>query len=256
MYAVKEIFYTLQGEGAQTGRAAVFCRFAGCNLWSGREADRATAICKFCDTDFADTNGPGGGKFASAEELAEAVEEEWRARAIPGLKSETGGTRVRKATADPSTAPFAPRATGSAQDDKTEGEAKDDSPTRRFVVCTGGEPLLQLDAELIAALHTRGFEIAVETNGTVAAPEGLDWICVSPKAGTELKVRTGDELKLVYPQAGAEPERFADLAFRHFFVQPMDGPARAENTRLAVEYCLAHPQWRVSLQTHKLMGIP
>jgi 7-carboxy-7-deazaguanine synthase len=272
MYAVKEIFYTLQGEGAQTGRAAVFCRFAGCNLWSGREADRAAAVCKFCDTDFADTNGPGGGKFASAEELAEAVEEEWRARAIPGLKSETGGTRdSSRTTADPhstqiasaifaqgrlSTEPFAPRATGSAQDDKNGVNAQRDGAGKRFVVCTGGEPLLQLDAPLIAALHTRGFEIAVETNGTVAAPEGLDWVCVSPKAGTELKVRTGDELKLVYPQAGAEPERFADLAFRHFFVQPMDGPARAENTRLAVEYCLAHPQWRVSLQTHKLMGIP
>jgi 7-carboxy-7-deazaguanine synthase len=235
MYAVKEIFYTLQGEGAQTGRAAVFCRFAGCNLWSGREADRATAICRFCDTEFADTNGPGGGKFASAEQLAEAVEEIWLAR------------NVRKATAGPSTPPLAPGATGSAQDDRRR---------RRFVVCTGGEPLLQLDAGLIGALHTRGFEIAVETNGTVAAPEGLDWICVSPKAGTELKQRSGDELKLVYPQAGAEPEKFADWDFRHFFVQPMDGAQREENTRLALEYCLAHPQWRMSLQTHKLLGIP
>ncbi len=229
-YAVKEIFYTLQGEGAQTGRAAVFCRFAGCNLWSGHEADRASAICQFCDTDFADTNGPGGGRFRVAEELAEAIERTWSGGASPGLKSEAGGTQHVWS------------------DSRLGG--------KRFVVCTGGEPLLQLDAELIRALHARGFEIAVETNGTIAAPEGLDWICVSPKAGTELKLRGGDELKLVYPQEGAEPERFAHLAFRHFFVQPMDGPRRAENTRLAVEYCLAHPQWRVSLQTHKLLGIP
>jgi 7-carboxy-7-deazaguanine synthase (Cx14CxxC type) len=210
-YAVKEIFYTLQGEGAQTGRASVFCRFAGCNLWSGREQDRASAICKFCDTDFADTHGPGGGKFASADALADAVELTWPAAAPAG---------------------------------------------KRFVVCTGGEPLLQLDASLIEALHARGFEIAVETNGTVAAPAGLDWICVSPKAGTELRQTTGDELKLVYPQNGAEPEKFAGLAFRNFFLQPMDGPVREANTRLALEYCLTHPQWRMSLQTHKLLGIP
>ncbi|MGB6744850.1 MAG: 7-carboxy-7-deazaguanine synthase [Terracidiphilus sp.] len=210
-YSVKEIFYTLQGEGAQTGRAAVFCRFAGCNLWSGREQDRASAICKFCDTDFADTNGPGGGKFASADALAEAVAQKWPAAASGG---------------------------------------------KRFVVCTGGEPLLQLDASLIEALHARGFEIAVETNGTVAAPAGLDWICVSPKAGTELKQTTGDELKLVYPQPGAEPHKFAGLAFRNFFLQPMDGPVRESNTQLALQYCLDHPQWRISLQTHKLLGIP
>lgn len=210
-YAVKEIFYTLQGEGAQTGRAAVFCRFAGCNLWSGREQDRASAICRFCDTDFADTNGPGGGKFASADAVAAAVAEKW-----------------------PGDAPHG----------------------RRFVVCTGGEPLLQLDSALIAALHERGFEIAVETNGTVAAPAGLDWICVSPKAGTELKQISGNELKLVYPQQGAEPERFEGLAFHHFFLQPMDGPNREVNTKLALDYCLAHPQWRMSLQTHKLLGIP
>jgi 7-carboxy-7-deazaguanine synthase (Cx14CxxC type) len=210
-YAVKEIFYTLQGEGAQTGRASVFCRFAGCNLWSGREQDRASAICKFCDTDFADTHGPGGGKFASADALADAVELTWPAAALAG---------------------------------------------KRFVVSTGGEPLLQLDASLIEALHARGFEIAVETNGTVAAPAGLDWICVSPKAGTELRQTTGDELKLVYPQNGAEPEKFAGLAFRNFFLQPMDGPVREANTRLALEYCLTHPQWRMSLQTHKLLGIP
>lgn len=210
-YAVKEIFYTLQGEGAQTGRAAVFCRFSGCNLWSGREQDRASAICRFCDTDFADTNGPGGGKFSSAEDLARAVEQKW-----PG--EPCGGNR--------------------------------------FVVCTGGEPLLQLDGALIDALHGCGFEIAVETNGTCPAPPGLDWICVSPKAGAELRQIRGDELKLVYPQIGAEPERFINLTFRHFFLQPMDGPERERNTELALRYCLEHPQWRLSLQTHKLLGIP
>jgi len=210
-YAVKEIFYTLQGEGGQTGRASVFCRFAGCNLWSGREADRASAICKFCDTDFADTNGPGGGKFASAEMLAAAIDEKW-----PG----------------------------------------DGSGGKRYVVCTGGEPLLQLDEALIAVLHARGFEIAVETNGTCVAPSGLDWICVSPKAGSELRLKSGDELKLVFPQAGAEPERFVSLRFHHFFLQPMDGPDREANTQAALRYCMEHPQWRLSLQTHKLLGIP
>jgi 7-carboxy-7-deazaguanine synthase len=211
MYAVKEIFYTLQGEGAQTGRAAVFCRFAGCNLWSGREADRATAICQFCDTDFADTNGPGGGKFATAEELAAMIEEKWPSGSNAG---------------------------------------------KPFVVCTGGEPLLQLDAALIAALHSHGFEIAIETNGTIAAPAGLDWICVSPKAGSTLVQRSGDELKLVYPQSGAAPAEFESLAFRHFFLQPMDGPARQANTQATLRYCLDHPVWRISLQTHKLLGIP
>lgn len=209
-YAVKEIYYTLQGEGAQTGRAAVFCRFAGCNLWSGREAERASAICQFCDTDFADTNGPGGGKFTLAADLAAAVMETWPA----------------------------------------------DAAGTRFVVCTGGEPLLQMDEFLIDALHAHGFEIAVETNGTIAAPPGLDWICVSPKAGTELKQRTGDELKLVYPQTGAEPAAFESLAFRHFFLQPMDGPHREAYTQAALNYCLANPRWRLSLQTHKLLGIP
>jgi len=209
-YSVKEIFYTLQGEGDQTGRPAVFCRFAGCNLWSGREADRATAVCTFCDTDFVDTDGPGGGRFGTAEALAAAVAAAWPAAAGAG----------------------------------------------RFVVCTGGEPLLQLDAELVQALHAAGFEIAVETNGTRLPPPGLDWICVSPKAGADLLVLAGDELKLVYPQAGAEPERFEALAFRHFFLQPMDGPARDRNTEAALRYCLAHPRWRLSLQTHKLLGIP
>jgi 7-carboxy-7-deazaguanine synthase (Cx14CxxC type) len=210
-YAVKEIFYTLQGEGAQAGRAAVFCRFAGCNLWSGREADRATAICRFCDTEFVGTDGPGGGKFESAEVLAAAIERRW---------------------------------------------PTDVSLGKRFVVCTGGEPLLQLDTDLIAALHACNFEIAVETNGTVAAPAGLDWLCVSPKAGTELVQRSGDELKLVYPQTGTEPGEFEALAFRHFFLQPMDGRERAANTQQALDYCLKHPRWRLSLQTHKILGIP
>jgi len=208
-YAVKEIFYTLQGEGGQSGRAAVFCRFAGCNLWSGREQDRAGAVCTFCDTDFVGTDGAGGGKFDKPVALAAAVASRWPAAA--------GG--------------------------------------KPLVVCTGGEPLLQLDAPLIEALHARGFEIAVETNGTQAAPPGLDWICVSPKANAPVVLTAGDELKLVYPQPLAMPERFEQLAFRHFFLQPMDGPDRARNTQLAVEYCLAHPQWRLGVQTHKIVGI-
>jgi 7-carboxy-7-deazaguanine synthase (Cx14CxxC type) len=209
-YTVKEIFYTLQGEGAQAGRPAVFCRFAGCNLWSGREADRHAAICQFCDTDFVGTDGAGGGKFVTADELADAV-----ARCWPDLKQ-----------------------------------------GHPYVVCTGGEPLLQLDKPLIAALHARGFEIAIETNGTQPAPPGLDWICVSPKAGTELVLTRGDELKLIYPQAGAEPEKFLHLDFQHFFLQPLDGAQRVANTQAALAFCLAHPHWRLSLQTHKLLGIP
>ena len=210
-YAVKEIFYTLQGEGAQAGRAAVFCRFAGCNLWSGREEDRGAAICRFCDTEFVGVDGAGGGRFESAGALAEVVEQKW-----PG-----GGPLGKK-----------------------------------FVVCTGGEPLLQLDRSLMEALHAHEFEIAVETNGTIAAPAGVDWLCVSPKAGAELVQRSGDELKLVYPQAGADPTDFEALGFRHFFLQPMDGPSRAVNTELALKYCLEHPRWRLSLQTHKILGIP
>jgi 7-carboxy-7-deazaguanine synthase (Cx14CxxC type) len=211
-YAVKEIFYTLQGEGANVGRPAVFCRFAGCNLWTGRERDRPSAVCTFCDTDFVGTDGPGGGKFASPDALAAAVARAWPAEAA--------------------------------------------GSEHRFVVCTGGEPLLQLDEPLVHALHAKGFEIAIETNGTCTPPPGIDWICVSPKAGAELVLRSGDELKLVYPQPSAEPERFERLAFRHFFLQPMDGPERSRNTQLALAYCLAHPRWRLSLQTHKLLGIP
>lgn len=209
-YSVKEIYYTLQGEGANAGRAAVFCRFAGCNLWTGREEDRADAICDFCDTDFVGTDGPGGGKFASAGELVDAILTEWQ-----------GGTG-----------------------------------SRPLIVCTGGEPLLQLDVELIDGLHDWGFEIAIETNGTLEAPDGIDWICVSPKAGAPLAQRNGDELKLVFPQKDAPPELFEDLDFKHFFLQPMDGPDKEENTRLAIEYCLRKPKWRLSLQTHKLIGIP
>jgi 7-carboxy-7-deazaguanine synthase len=208
-YSVKEIFYTLQGEGARAGRAAVFLRFAGCNLWTGREEDRAAATCNFCDTDFVGTNGPGGGKFSSPRALAEAVSNQW-----------PKGARGN-----------------------------------RYVVCTGGEPLLQLDEALIGALHEKGFEIAIETNGTLESPPGIDWVCVSPKAGAALRITSGNELKLVYPQSQAMPERFTGLSFAHFFLQPMDGPRRAENTAAAAAYCLAHPEWRLSLQTHKFIGI-
>jgi 7-carboxy-7-deazaguanine synthase len=216
-YAVKEIFYTLQGEGVNTGRAAVFCRFAGCNLWTGREKDRATAACKFCDTDFVGTDGFGGGKFATASDLAHAVSVAWQEG----------------------------------------GEGASDRGVKSLLVCTGGEPLLQVDDALVAALHIEGFEIAVETNGTQPAPDGIDWICVSPKAGEPLVQSSGHELKLVYPQreAEAQPERFVGLDFRHFFLQPMDGPEVALNTRAAVEYCLTNPRWRLSLQTHKTLGI-
>ncbi|MFT9447954.1 7-carboxy-7-deazaguanine synthase [Gluconobacter japonicus] len=211
-YAVKEMFVTLQGEGAQTGRASVFCRFTGCNLWSGREQDRETAACRFCDTDFIGVDGEGGGRFKTAAELAETIEQCWKSAA--------------------------------------------DESGRRYVVFTGGEPLLQLDAELIAAVKANGFEIAVETNGTIAAPDGIDWVCVSPKPGGPLVQTSGAELKLVYPQTELPPEMFDSLSFQHFWLQPMDGPARLENTQAAVAYCLAHPRWRLSLQTHKLIGIP
>jgi 7-carboxy-7-deazaguanine synthase len=209
-YTVKELFYTLQGEGRNAGRAAVFCRFSGCNLWSGREADRATAVCQFCDTDFVGVDGVGGGRFAEAAGLAGAIGRTWR------------------------------------------GSSKG----RRLVILTGGEPLLQVDRDLVDALHAESFEIAVETNGTIPLIPGLDWICVSPKSGAPLSVKQGNELKLVFPQPGAEPILFEDLAFADFLLQPMDGPARAENTTAAVAYCLAHPKWRLSLQTHKFLGIP
>jgi 7-carboxy-7-deazaguanine synthase (Cx14CxxC type) len=208
-YSVKEIYYTLQGEGAQVGRAAVFLRFAGCNLWSGLERDRARAICQFCDTDFVGTNGINGGKFLLAEELARMAFGLW---------------------------PQAARG-------------------RPYIVCTGGEPLLQLDAQLVSALHACGFEIGIETNGTLLPPPRIDWICVSPKAGAEQVLRQGDEIKLIYPQAGAEPARYAGQDFKHFFLQPMDDASREANTADAADYCLAHPQWRLSLQTHKLIGL-
>ena len=209
-YSVKEIYYTIQGEGAHTGRPSVFLRFAGCNLWSGREEDRAAAVCSFCDTNFVGTDGPGGGKFRTADALAEAVAEAW-----------------------PET-----------------------DPSSRYVVCTGGEPLLQLDDELVERLHVHGFDVAIETNGTMIPPTGVDWICVSPKPGAEFVLRTGDELKLVYPQKGVPPHEFEDLKFDHFFLQPMDGPDVERNTHAALQYCLRHPKWNLSLQTHKLLGIP
>jgi len=209
-YAVKEMFYTLQGEGAQAGRPAVFCRFSGCNLWSGRESDRGSAVCQFCDTDFVGVNGMGGGKFQTARELALAVLAKW-----------------------------------------PEGSVQ-----HRYVVCTGGEPLLQLDADLVREFHEVGFEIAIETNGTLLPPPGIDWICVSPKANAEFVLREGNELKLVFPQVGAEPERYLDSQFGRYYLQPMDGPDREKNTQLALQYCLQNPRWQLSLQTHKMIGIP
>jgi 7-carboxy-7-deazaguanine synthase (Cx14CxxC type) len=209
-YTVKEIYYTLQGEGVNTGRSAVFLRFAGCNLWSGREVDRATSICQFCDTDFVGADGLGGGVFETPEDLVDAVESHWPA-------SMNG--------------------------------------TRRFVVCTGGEPLLQMDTGVVDALHRRGFEIAVETNGTRPAPRGIDWICVSPKANADCVLCSGDELKLVFPQVGGEPEKYEHLDFQRFFLQPMDGPELERNQRMAIQYCLEHPRWELSLQTHKLLGL-
>jgi len=208
-YAVKELFYTLQGEGANTGRPAVFCRFSGCNLWSGLERDRATAVCKFCDTDFVGTDGDGGGKFATADDLADTIAQAWKGHA----------------------------------------------GAERFVVFTGGEPLLQLDEALITAVHDRAFMIAIETNGTIKIPEGIDWICVSPKADADLVVTAGDELKLIYPQDRGAPERYKALHFTHRFLQPMDNDHRQDNTQAAIQYCMAHPEWRLSLQTHKLLGI-
>ena len=211
MYLIKEIFYSIQGEGYYAGRPAVFCRFAGCNLWSGKEEAREDALCKFCDTDFVGFDGPEGGKYQNALDLAKKIRQFWPQRDVKSAKP--------------------------------------------FLVCTGGEPLLQLDAEFITALHEEGFEIAVETNGTIEVPEGIDWICVSPKAGVELLQLFGNELKLVFPQSGAEPEKYAQLDFRLFFLQPLDGPELEINTKLALQYCLAHPQWRISLQLHKILGV-
>ncbi len=216
-YLVKEIFYSLQGEGANVGRAAVFCRFAGCNLWSGRDSDRASAVCQFCDTDFAGTTGPNGGRFATATELANVIAAQW-----------------------PTVLPSA---------------AASEIHNRPLAVLTGGEPLLQVDPPLLDALHAAGFAVAVETNGTTAAPVGIDWICVSPKAGVPLVQRCGQELKLVFPQIGAEPQQYEDLDFVHFFLQPMDGRQREANTQAALQYCLSHPRWRLSLQIHKVLGI-
>ena len=324
MYAVKSLFFSMQGEGAHAGRTAVFCRFAGCNLWNGREADRASAQCRFCDTDFVGTDGPGGGKFADAETLARAARRVWEAAELPvcpqiGPAPEAGAVRRNHSLVDsrsstpkvfpppaqgrsPRAHPGTPAATdvephrGSRRIDAsfaetlsgfaacdvcTQGapEAGDpglaaETPSalktvedgtistfsrsrpRPYLVMTGGEPTLQLDAELVAACQQLGFEVAIETNGTRPLPAGLDWVCVSPKAGTELAVRGGDELKLVFPQANAEPARFEGLAFRHFFLQPCDGPDLARNRRLAAEHCLRNPRWRLSLQTHKLLGLP
>ncbi len=206
-YVVKELYLSLQGEGAHAGRAAVFCRFSGCNLWSGRESDRASAICQFCDTDFLGTDGDHGGKFESAEDLAELAAALWTGRGRP------------------------------------------------YVICTGGEPLLQVDAALVTEFHRHGVEVAIETNGTLPIPADIDWVCVSPKGGGELVVHSGDELKLVFPQKNAHPERYASLNFTHFFLQPMDGPQLRENQQLAADYCCRHPQWRLSLQMHKLLGL-
>lgn len=235
-YQVKEVFATLQGEGAHVGRVAVFCRFARCNLWSGHEEHRATAVCRFCDTDFVGTDGPGGGRFATADDLADHIAATWPTAA--------GSTPVATVNA-------------AATSGRTERDVPGDTDDgERYVVCTGGEPLLQLDRALIDALHARRFVVAVETNGTIEAPPGIDWLCVSPKAGADLVITAGDELKLVFPQEGAAPERYADLDFARFSLQPMDGPDREAATAAAVAYCLAHPRWRLSVQTHKVLGIP
>ena len=235
-YKIKEIFYTLQGEGGQTGRAAVFCRFTGCNLWTGREKDRAKAICQFCDTDFVGTNGVNGGRFKTAEEVATKVNDIWEI-AVNGKNPKS---EIRN-----------PKYTEGGQTAAIIGEK-----IKKYVVCTGGEPALQLDAALVAAFHAIGFEIAIETNGTIPLAEGIDWVCVSPKAGTDIVVQRGAELKLVFPQTGAEPERFADLAFDNFYIQPMDSPLQKIHTQMALQFCLQNPQWKLSLQTHKILDIP
>ena len=220
-YKIKEIFYTLQGEGGQTGRAAVFCRFTGCNLWTGREKDREKAICQFCDTDFVGTNGLNGGRFKTASEVAAKVNEIWQNGAKNVQNRSIIGKKIKK-----------------------------------YVVCTGGEPALQLDKTLVDAFHDLDIEVAIETNGTIPLAEGIDWICMSPKAGTDIVILRGSELKLVFPQTGAEPERFADLAFDNFYIQPMDSPLQAVHTKMALDFCLQNPQWKLSLQTHKILDIP
>lgn len=224
-YKIKEIFYTLQGEGGQTGRAAVFCRFTGCNLWTGREKDREKAICQFCDTDFVGTNGLNGGRFKTASEVATKVNEIWELRGIEATEGSLNKNTVGK-------------------------------KAKKYVVCTGGEPALQLDKALVDAFHAEGFEIAIETNGTIPLAEGIDWVCVSPKAGAEVVVLRGSELKLVFPQTGAEPELFADLAFDNFYIQPMDSPLREVHKKMGLDFCLQNPQWKLSLQTHKILDIP
>ena len=226
-YKIKEIFYTLQGEGGQTGRAAVFCRFTGCNLWTGREKDRAKAICQFCDTDFVGTNGLNGGRFKTAAEVAAKVNQIWE-ESVNGGKNTEGVQMTTRVG----------------------------NKVKKYVVCTGGEPALQLDSALIAAFHAIGFEIAIETNGTIPLADGIDWVCVSPKAGTDIVVLRGSELKLVFPQVGAEPERFADLAFDNFYIQPMDSPLQKIHAQMALQFCLHNPQWKLSLQTHKILDIP
>jgi 7-carboxy-7-deazaguanine synthase len=251
MYTVKEIYATLQGEGAQTGRAAVFLRFAGCNLWSGLERDRAAAACRFCDTDFVGADGPGGGRFQDAKTLAEEVAQCWAAAvasppsSCPSPRGEKGPQNNPRRKFEGTLSPW-----GEGQG---EGAL---APAKPYVVCTGGEPLLHLDAPLIEALRALSFEIAIETNGTLPAPAGIGWICVSPKANAPLALTSGDELKLVFPQEGAAPAHFEHLDFRHFFLQPMDGPHVRANIEAAARYCLAHPRWRLSLQTHKLIGLP
>ena len=234
-YSVKEIHLTLQGEGAQSGRAAVFCRFSGCNLWSGLERDRSTAVCQFCDTDFVGTDGPGGGKFADAATLAAGIVECWESRAAQRRAGAGPGKLARRIVESP----------------PTEAGGKE----HRFVVFTGGEPALQLDDELIAALHAQSFEIAIETNGTLPIADAIDWVCVSPKAGSELKVTSGNELKVVFPQPGVDLPALAALEFQHYFIQPMDGPRLRRNTEAAISYCQQHPRWRLSMQSHKYLGI-
>ncbi|MDZ7881152.1 MAG: 7-carboxy-7-deazaguanine synthase [Saprospiraceae bacterium] len=239
-YKIKEIFYTLQGEGGQTGRAAVFCRFTGCNLWTGREKDREKAICKFCDTDFVGTNGLNGGRFKTAADVAAKVNQVWE-EAMAGQNTKNMVLKLHQAEII------------------TEGGQNIVSTrdkVKKYVVCTGGEPALQLDAALVKAFHDLDFEIAIETNGTIPLAHGIDWVCVSPKAGTDIVVLRGSELKLVFPQAGAEPEKFADLVFDNFYIQPMDSPLQKIHTQMALQYCLHNPQWKLSLQTHKILEIP